>query len=489
MAKAGDDVGTTVGYHKLLNGSDSTDTTGYHWAILDGPHDGATITDEDQAIATFAPRKPGSYTIQLTVTGADGATSKDSLTATVGPFIPRIIGDATTRASTSILLDGTKSVLPLDDVTTTYEWSMTPSADSFLRPDPATQDAKTTFLPGKPGTYMVTLRVTSTRNDGATISASTTHTVTVTPSDAVGGAEDRRYWAELQITSTREALKNVRAAASKWDAAITGLLGLFATVTFLTGPAALKDVTSPDIARLGLVIIVVAFGLAFAARLAVADVDAGIPTHSNIRSAYKYRDAILDTAKREGRRLEQARRYALLAALLVGAGSLVIAYASLTKGPSAPTQALVRTASGTFCGELSTTADGAVSVAGEPIERANEVTIVTSCGSAPEAAATPDEPKKIPAWLVGVLGAGGLIAGIFASRAALDRTSRVLVLVALALGGPFIAQLSYTQALDVGLLDELDAYGALLAPIAGLVVGAALFWKVPDIPVGRNFRR
>ncbi len=311
VAKAGSDVKTTVGYRTRLDGSDSTDATGYQWAVLDGPDNGATITDEDQAIATFAPRKPGSYKIQLTVSGAGG--SQDSLTATVGPFVPRILGDAVTPSSTSILLDATRSVLPLDDnVTTTYSWSMAPSADSFLRPDP-TQNDKATFLPGKPGTYVITLRVTSTRLDGATISASTTHTVTVTPSDAVGGAEDSRYWADLQITSTREALKNVRAAASKWDTAITGLLGLFATVTFLTGPAALKDVTSPDVARLGLVIIAVAFALAFAARLAVADVDAGVPTHGNIRSAQKYREAILATAKREGRRLEQARRFALLA--------------------------------------------------------------------------------------------------------------------------------------------------------------------------------
>ena len=145
-----------------------TTITGYSWDFGDGtsPATGATPTH------TFA--LPGSYTVTLTVTGSNGASSRatTSVTATLPPSPPTAVQATPNCTYLSCAFDASGSTAMPGATITKYSWD-------FGDGSAAGSGATPTHAYAAAGTYTATVTVTD--SNGNTNTASKTVTVTAPP--------------------------------------------------------------------------------------------------------------------------------------------------------------------------------------------------------------------------------------------------------------------------------------------------------------------
>jgi hypothetical protein len=178
-------------------------------------------------------------------------------------------------------LDGSKSSGPAGF---TFSWAVLPPP-ARLRDDAT---AKPRALFEVEGDYEATLTITMTPNSKQAKAAIKVQR----RKDAPPITSDDDWWHDKFLDARRNALSAVRSSADKWQALLGTILGLFATVAFVTGPTTL-DKLPPRRAGATVVLVVFAFGLALAGLLsAVAAGQAAPKVEENLDGA-RYRDKTL----------------------------------------------------------------------------------------------------------------------------------------------------------------------------------------------------
>ncbi|MHA3916455.1 PKD domain-containing protein [Halovulum sp. GXIMD14793] len=183
VAFAGADLTAFVGETVTLNGSGSSDADGdplsYAWSIASAPAgSSATLTNPALVTSDFKPDRRGSYVFELTV--SDGLlSSTDNVTLTVPNRAPVASIEGTTSASTreTVSLSAAGSSDP-DGDPLTYLWELTGKPSGSAASLLLVSDTEAGFEADLAGDYTMTLTV----SDGLE-SATTTHTVSVTPSN------------------------------------------------------------------------------------------------------------------------------------------------------------------------------------------------------------------------------------------------------------------------------------------------------------------
>jgi hypothetical protein len=178
VADAGPDKAITlIGTVVHLNGSQSDDPDGqpitYQWSILSKPVGSkATLTGSTTSQPTFIADVHGDYTIQLIVKDSLGAVSKPATVKVSFNNIAPVANAGLTQSAIvgeTVTLNGSGSADANGD-TLTYRWSVVsaPSRDHSVISNPTAEIAS--FVPDRPGTYVVQLIV----NDGFVDSAPAT---------------------------------------------------------------------------------------------------------------------------------------------------------------------------------------------------------------------------------------------------------------------------------------------------------------------------
>lgn len=195
-ANAGIDQTVTPLTQVTLNGGSSTDADGtittYAWSLTSKPGTSsrtigtASITQANisQPTATFTPDVAGSYTISLTVTDDDSATSTADtmiITANTRP-VANAGPDQTVVKNSQVTLTGLGST-DADSNPLTYLWSLSvPNGSSATLS--STTAAQPTFTPNVAGAYTATLSV----NDGIQNSAASDSVVVTANTRPVASA-------------------------------------------------------------------------------------------------------------------------------------------------------------------------------------------------------------------------------------------------------------------------------------------------------------
>jgi hypothetical protein len=188
-ANAGPDQTVLVGTTVQLNGTGSSDPEGsalaFSWVITAKPFAStATLSGADTATPSFDIDKPGTYTIQLTV--SDGQlSSTDTVTISTSNSMPvaHAGADQSGAVTTVIHLDGSQSS-DVDGNPLTYQWSLTSKPVSSTVTLSAPTTVNPTLTLDKPGTYTIQLIV----NDGTVNSAPASMTISTTNSPPVANA-------------------------------------------------------------------------------------------------------------------------------------------------------------------------------------------------------------------------------------------------------------------------------------------------------------
>lgn len=193
--------------------------------------------------------------------------------------------------------------------------------------------------------------------------------------------EEWGYWDAQATRLVRTEVETVNASATRLAALTASLLGLFGAVAFAGGLTTLDKLTSPldDVVRVMTTAAVLAAAVG-TVLLAAAAGSLGVKNVSSLNGP-KLKELSQEQARKQRRLLSKGRLAAALAAALVISGSLLVLWAG-TSPPSAASRYLVVHDDGAACGELATTAEGEVVVAGIPLT--GDVHTVLSVASCPE---------------------------------------------------------------------------------------------------------
>ncbi len=178
IARAGNDGNGDLSNITNLDGSGSSDPDGsivsYQWNQQGGP--AVSISNADQAIASFTPTAPGTYVFRLTVTDDLGAVASDVVSITVNasnnPPIANAGPGINGTVNTMINLNGNGSSDP-DGSISSYAWTQQSGPGVSIN---NANQAIANFTPTTAGTYV--FRLTVTDNKGATASDQVSATIT-----------------------------------------------------------------------------------------------------------------------------------------------------------------------------------------------------------------------------------------------------------------------------------------------------------------------
>ena len=231
--------------------------------------------------------------------------------------------------------------------------------------------------------------------------------IVVTPDDLkptrpVG--PDAQRWQKEALEARHTSLSTVRTAADAWGKSITAILGVFAAVAFVKGPEAIKDIPTGDSAamtvplfgridpaRSVVVLIFVAALLVIIATVLAAIAAQGTPGWTKILDGPRFRSKS-ESATRLAIKMLWASRILTLAGALSVFVALAIAWSATVEKASKPEQssqsAIVGTANGLVCGQLTADANGQVllkpaSSAGNSFKPSGVMTLVDKCPAAP----------------------------------------------------------------------------------------------------------
>jgi hypothetical protein len=162
---------------------------------------------------------------------------------------------------------------------------------------------------------------------------------------------EAKYWQAKLDDLNRTELDTVQVAAGKWQSTISTLLGIFGAVAFVSGTNTLEKLPE-DAARGAKYAVLVAVILALLAILAATYAAQGVPRRETYLDWKKLQTLSQRRAGRALVALRISQLLAVLAALVVVAGSLVVLFGTQPKSEASP-YVLVKTAHGEiFCGTL-----------------------------------------------------------------------------------------------------------------------------------------
>lgn len=199
---------------------------------------------------------------------------------------------------------------------------------------------------------------------------------------------ERLRWAEIRDELPFTALAPLRSSAEKWGASITGLLGIFGTVAFITGPEALTDVSA--VLRLPVAIAITVAGVLAGIAIVTAALAAqGVPTWRHNLSPEVLADDTKRAQQSTVRFLAASRWLALTAALLLFASTAgVWLLEAVAKPEPAHVRVVVIANDGTArCGIVSSETHGdlqlrtSASAQPEPLDDVLQLTEVEACPS------------------------------------------------------------------------------------------------------------
>lgn len=167
-ADAGDPTEGFVGYSTILDGSNSTNTSGkpisYKWEVTTKP-DGATTTIEGQEeiLAKFTGSIPGEYVVSLTISyqsWQDEDTVLITLTDDAAPILLAVAGeDRTLEIGQDVALDASASSYDGVNVQILWEAVSKPQSSQVIIQD--SNKLQASFNPDKAGEYVFKLTLTS----------------------------------------------------------------------------------------------------------------------------------------------------------------------------------------------------------------------------------------------------------------------------------------------------------------------------------------
>ncbi|WP_143780743.1 hypothetical protein [Ornithinimicrobium sp. CNJ-824] len=435
VAKVAADVVGVVGVPLYVDGRASTGVVSYRWEIL-GPEPGnpsadpgtVTVNLADEAIAAVMATGTGTWVLRLTVTNAAGES--DSALTLVSIVSPSVTVTAPSEVSRWNAFTAKATVRPELEG---GDWTWTTSPSEKVKITPSSDGTAAVVVPRVLGPVEVTASV-SAPVAPTPIAGSTTVTVTEPP---LGETGEAAYWQEKFLADNRAALTTVRASAATWQGMLTGVLGLFGTVTLLGAPSALDEVGSPRMAYLAVGMIVAAFLAAVTAVMVVTRIITPGVQLGGTPDPAMWGHHVLRAASHATERLRRSKLLAFSAASMIAIAGLVLALARLGGGTAtadAPL-ALVRTSTATLCGPMTVEqGTGVLAVAGQEVGVARSVEVVESC-AAPETSDVVAGAASSP-YLLGLVVAAGLVGWILAvadSRGTPWRASLVGATVAFAL--------------------------------------------------------
>lgn len=189
--------------------------------------------------------------------------------------------------------------------------------------------------------------------------------------------EEFDYWDVKATELRRGQLESVRAAAAKWTALMSALLGVFGTVAFAGGLQTVDKLGDPwaSIVK-GLTSAAAVFAVCAIALLSLAAGGLRISKQQGL-TADSVRRMFTENTRQALCCLNWGKKAALLAAAIVLAGSAVILWAGSPTTP--PPTILVVTRHGAYCGPLSQ-AGGRLEVGTHPLGgHITRVVIVDAC--------------------------------------------------------------------------------------------------------------
>lgn len=196
------------------------------------------------------------------------------------------------------------------------------------------------------------------------------------------------FWQAKLTELRRGQLETIRSTASKWQASISTLLGVFGAAAYVAGPSTIDklDTTSAQYAKVGVVTTVV---FALVAVLAATYASQGIPVGRSDMDGLKLHNlTIAQTSKAvTGLRISQVT--ALLAVLVLTVASTLLLLDADAASPSLGQAVLVRSGDEVTCGYVKRLASATVIVDVNG-KRLN----VESAEIVPVSACPPDGPKS-----------------------------------------------------------------------------------------------
>ena len=190
--------GTAINLTSTVTDPGTAETFTYAWTVS---LNGTTYTTGTGATLSFTPNFPGPYSVALAVTSSGGGIGSASKAGTITVATPTatIVGapanspEGTAINATSVVTD------PGSAETFTYAWTVTKNSAPFT----SGTNANVSFIPDSPGSYQVSLTVTTSGGGSVTAPAQTIVVGVANPTVAIVGApQSSLEGSTIALTST-----------------------------------------------------------------------------------------------------------------------------------------------------------------------------------------------------------------------------------------------------------------------------------------------
>ncbi len=192
--------------------------------------------------------------------------------------------------------------------------------------------------------------------------------------------EDWEFWDQKVTDLSRTELDTVQKSATAWKALVGGLIGLFGTIAFVSGPSSLAKL--PDDTAMGVrVITVVALLVAVVATVFLARASATLYLADvEALDGDDLREGSKSAARTNLTRLRIGRVLGIIAACLVMIGSLIV-FIGPEKQSASDTSVVVVVGGSATCGKLDLQSSELVAGEQSLAEGVDSITVVDECPS------------------------------------------------------------------------------------------------------------